>query len=325
MEYYPVVIVGAGPAGLSVARDVKLDALVLEEHEGYGKKPCGEMVQASLKGTDFLDFYASKRGVERSIGSFRFSFDSFGMGHDRPAYSLDRGTFERELARQVPHEIRHESPVRTLERKNGQIVVNGEIVCDTLVGADGAHSVVRKFLGYPLREFGFAIQADTRGSADEAEFVFSRGIGTGYGWIFPQKKSLNIGLGAEYSHDIKDKWENFKDRRGLETGEERAWLVPTGLPGKTFSKNIMLVGDAASQVNALCGGGIFPSMLCGSLAAKAINEGKRPYEYGALWQKELGGYFEKAYYGKRIFYTLHSLGLERAFRLIGKAFFKVFL
>lgn len=325
MEYYPVVIVGAGPAGLSVARDVKLDALVLEEHEGYGNKPCGEMVQASLKGTDFTDFYGSKKGIEKPIDSFRFRFDSFDLGHEHPCYSIDRERFERELANQVTHEIRTGTPVNTLERRNGQIVVNGDIVCDTLVGADGAHSAVRRFLGYPLKEFGVAVQADASGRAEEAEFVFSRGFGSGYGWVFPQKKTLNVGLGMEGGQGLMEKWAGFISNRGLSTGGEKAWTVPSGYPKKTFSKNVMLVGDAASQVNALCGGGIFPSMLCGSLAARTINAGKMPSDYGSLWRRELGTYFERAYYGKKIFYTLHSLGLEHAFRLFGKVFLKVFL
>jgi digeranylgeranylglycerophospholipid reductase len=75
----------------------------------------------------------------------------------------------------------------------------------------------------------------------------------------------------------------FTDSSVIEGG---AWYVPTRRPlNSMVGDGVMVVGDAACQVNPIHGGGIGPSMIGGKLAGetavKALQEGALTRE--ALW------------------------------------------
>jgi len=101
----------------------------------------------------------------------------------------------------------------------------------------------------------------------------------GYYWIFPKKGNrVNVGLGVAmtkgfpnpknvlYKHIISKPI--FKGSKVVEGG---AWCVPTRRPlGNMVANGIIVVGDAACQVNPIHGGGIGPSMKGGTLAGSTI-------------------------------------------------------
>jgi len=100
----------------------------------------------------------------------------------------------------------------------------------------------------------------------------------GYIWIFPKRNGrANVGLGVAMKGEFPNpkqqlykyvlNQEMFEDSRLIDGG---AWLVPTRRPLYSMVGNgIMVVGDAACQVNPIHGGGIGPSMSGGKLAAEA--------------------------------------------------------
>jgi flavin-dependent dehydrogenase len=103
----------------------------------------------------------------------------------------------------------------------------------------------------------------------------------GYYWIFPGgEMKTNVGLGVAMCKDFPNPKNQlykhvlskqiFKDSKVLEGG---TWYVPTRRPLDCMVGNgIIVVGDAACQVNPIHGGGIGPSMIGGSLAGKTIVE-----------------------------------------------------
>jgi digeranylgeranylglycerophospholipid reductase len=116
----------------------------------------------------------------------------------------------------------------------------------------------------------------------------------GYTWIFPKGGAkVNVGLGVVmrdkfpnpkkqfYDHVLP--WKQFDGSLLLNAG---AWWDPTRRPLDNMVGNgVVLVGDAASLVNPIHGGGIGPSMLSGFQAGKtiveALNKGEPTQE--ALW------------------------------------------
>jgi len=101
----------------------------------------------------------------------------------------------------------------------------------------------------------------------------------GYHWIFPEgENEVNAGLGLamvkgfpnpknQFYQKILPK-SLFKSSRLVKGG---SWYVPTRRPLDCMTGNGMIVvGDAACQVNPIHGGGIGPSMMGGSMAGKAI-------------------------------------------------------
>jgi digeranylgeranylglycerophospholipid reductase len=144
-------------------------------------------------------------------------------------------------------------------------------------------------------------------SIDKDTCVFytgSRVAPGGYAWVFPRGNGeANVGLGlsganssAGKARDLLDKFiaAEFPAARSYNYhcgGVPAAkWLCPLTKEG------VMLVGDAARQVNALSGGGIsyslFAGKTAGNVAARAISNGSVDYkaltEYQSIWNKTYG-------------------------------------
>ncbi|MFW9970509.1 MAG: geranylgeranyl reductase family protein [Candidatus Odinarchaeota archaeon] len=100
----------------------------------------------------------------------------------------------------------------------------------------------------------------------------------GYIWYFPKNEySLNIGIGTfmEYKGKVKEFYEKnvfqeFIKTRNFDILSSGGGVVPVRRPLWSCADNgIMLIGDAACQVNPLHGGGIDPSMRAGYYAANS--------------------------------------------------------
>ncbi len=116
----------------------------------------------------------------------------------------------------------------------------------------------------------------------------------GYIWIFPKGGArVNVGIGAIMRKGYPNPKEQlyktafnkpmFDDSLVLSGG---AWFDPVRRPlDNMVSNGVMLVGDAASLVNPIHGGGIGPSMLSGYFAGQqiveALSKGEPTKE--ALW------------------------------------------
>lgn len=116
----------------------------------------------------------------------------------------------------------------------------------------------------------------------------------GYYWIFAEGgRKVNVGLGVAMTEGFPNPREQlythvlsqplFEDSSIVDKG---AWYVPTRRPLDSMVGNgVIIVGDAACQVNPIHGGGMGPSMIAGTLAgktaAKALEKGDVSRE--GLW------------------------------------------
>ena len=116
----------------------------------------------------------------------------------------------------------------------------------------------------------------------------------GYIWYFPKNQSsLNIGIGTfmNLKGKVKDLYHQNVFNEFIKTSKYEiissgGGVVPVRRPLWSCTDNgIMLIGDAACQVNPLHGGGIDPSMRGGLYAANtAINAvEKGDYSVKSLW------------------------------------------
>jgi digeranylgeranylglycerophospholipid reductase len=116
----------------------------------------------------------------------------------------------------------------------------------------------------------------------------------GYIWYFPKDEhSINIGLGVrmDYKGQVKELYKmnvynEFVKTNMIKTLSTGGGVVPVRRPlWSCASDGILLVGDAACQVNPLHGGGIDPSMRGGfhaaNTAVKAIEDDD--YSINSLW------------------------------------------
>jgi digeranylgeranylglycerophospholipid reductase len=129
----------------------------------------------------------------------------------------------------------------------------------------------------------------------------------GYIWIFPKGGArVNVGLGIcmrgsypnpkQQLYNTAFKKPIFDDSLVLTAG---SWFDPVRRPlDNMVSTGVMLVGDAASLVNPIHGGGIGPSMLSGYFAGQQIVEA---LSKGEPTKEALWGYNKKYIdtYGKK--------------------------
>lgn len=324
-EAYDVIVVGAGPAGSTVARWAALggaSVLVLEKDRDIGMPVrCGEAVSnRSLETIVDID----SRWIAATIRRFRLVSPS---GHvvepdlGGYGYVLERRLFDYDLARlagEAGAEVRTKCYVSGLLESDGawtgvryeyngrEQVVRGRII----VGADGVESRVGKWAGIDttthLRDMETCAQVTIAGAdiADDAcEFHFGNDVApTGYLWVFPKGKGkANVGVGisgmaSKRKHALRY-LEDFLRRR-----YPRASVLSTiagGVPcaptlDTIVQRNIVLVGDAAHQVNPMTGGGITSGMVAGKLAGEAIAAAVRADDlttlrsYEKQWRKHQG-------------------------------------
>jgi flavin-dependent dehydrogenase len=139
----------------------------------------------------------------------------------------------------------------------------------------------------------------------------------GYGWVFPKKDHLTIGIAGLYRHnpDIKKAFTDFLENDlGLSS---RITMKGFYLPFGSYSKqpgegNILLVGDAAGLVDPITGEGIAFAMQSGQFAALSIAEAIKKNEPATAYRiyrkklKKITRTIDHANYVKHLIYPEFS-------------------
>ncbi len=308
-----VVIVGAGPAGAAAAHDLARAGWwvrLLERPGGPGRKPCAGGV--TVKALNRLRFSIAPvvreevRVMDFRLGGRRGrSFetaDPVAVMTHRPeldAYCLDQ-------ARAAGAEVREIRGIRSLRQHGSGVELrtsDGEILsANWLVGADGAHSTVRRLLfGGAAPAGALAIEGllprEQAGSYPATRFDFGALRG-GYGWLFPKGDHINVGLyvwrrgGARPTREALANWSRAVTGSDALEQVQGFPLGTRGRQGTPGRGRVLLAGDAAGQVEALLGEGIHGAIFSGQQAAAALLGGgdvvARYAELLGVWQEEAG-------------------------------------
>ncbi|MCL2457822.1 MAG: NAD(P)/FAD-dependent oxidoreductase [Desulfobulbus sp.] len=145
-----------------------------------------------------------------------------------------------------------------------------------LVGADGATSLVRRFLGLPVTAMGLGLNCIHPGAHDRMEWHLDPSrFGAGYGWIFPHRETLSIGAYGDNrlfsGRKLKKRLVRWAEDQGFRLNPQtiRAGLVNYDYRGVCFSRG-WLIGDAAGLASGLTGEGIYPALVSGQAVARMI-------------------------------------------------------
>ncbi len=279
-----VIIVGAGPAGSTVAAYTAaagVDTLILEKEKEIGKSPCAGYISAM----DYPDI--SSRVIQSRITGMK-TYTPTGKNSIFPikGFNVDRKEFDNELAAyavECGSQIITGAEVsavgeRGVELRDGRII-EGKVV----VGADGPFSIVAKYLGFSV-DYVTGVQYEVHDCVVEEymneiffDFDYSPGC---YVWIFPSgEMRARVGLAVRRElakRKAKDYLDSFiDDEQDRFSGCSKTSLVSGaipvgGLPEKLVEGNILLVGDAAGMADPVTGAGISYALTSGRIAANAI-------------------------------------------------------
>ena len=331
-----VVVVGGGPAGSRAAALLARghDVLVLEEHGESGVPvQCAGLVTddvVKLSGVD-PDIITTLFGAEvvfpdgsaltvRSKVPKARTIDRRQMDSRMADAAMAAGAEYSYRERYVSHSIQGGVRVRTDIGEHG---------CRLLVGADGHTSAVSRSLGNTPREYIRGMQADVAMRMEDQE-VFRMRMGSRYApgfftWEIPCGDFTRVGLCASWSVGPPYQYlRRLLSDLGYEDRVIRmhSGRIPMHPSGPISAERVMLIGDAASQVKPVSGGGILPSMVAApiladvahsALASDDLSAG-RLSEYDRRWDDAMGRDLSKAYRLRRALLRMDDDDLDHAGR-----------
>jgi len=310
---HDVIIVGGGPCGATAAQTLAKagrDVLLLDRPGRI--KPCGGAVPPRLiRDFDIPDsqivarinaarmIAPSDKTVDMPIdGGYvgmvdREHFDPFlrTRAVKAGAQQLDGAWQSTERLSDGTLSVR----VRPAGRQKGEeITVRARLV----LGADGARSqVARDALGEesePPSVFAYhEIIAAPEGVTDAYDprrcDVYYQGELSPdfYAWIFPHGGQASIGVGSMHKgFSLRTAIKDLRQKSGLDVYQTiRTEGAPIPLkPRKRWDngRDVLVAGDAAGVVAPASGEGIYYAMLCGRIAANALDEHLRTGKAAAL-------------------------------------------
>lgn len=319
-----VVVIGAGPAGLSTARALASEGrsvLVLEEHEQVGQP----VHCTGLLGLDaFNELDLPRQTIRTVLRSARFrgaggrtvAVDAHGVA----AAVVDRAMFDRELAKLA---VAAGADLRCARRVQ-QIDIETDRVVVTACGADeraetfharvcvlacGAQYRFNRQLGLGIpRAYLQTAQVEAPFPAlDTVEIDLDRTIAPGgFAWVVPfsvdSVTAARVGLMAVNNGAVRfaayaaGLTKRFALACPAALGAPRLKVLPLGPVRRSYGDRVLAVGDAAGLAKPTTGGGIYYSLLSGSIAAEILvdrlrddrlsREALRGYE--TQWRARLG-------------------------------------
>lgn len=319
-----VLVIGGGPAGSSAARFAAkggADVILIDKKSEIGfPKRCAEGV--SKKIFEKLGLEADPHWITNEISGVRFvapDGTDLWFGDDvidlpDAGYVLERKVFDKHMAMEAAREgarIRIKTQAKGIEREEDRsFIVSCEsmgerfdIHAQIIIGADGPESHVAKWTGlnayikpqHMVAGVQFEMCNVQMKRNDYLEFHFGSVAPGGYFWLFPKGGDVaNVGLGVipnmaeksayEYLVDAVDACYATQDAQAVELNSGGDPVA--GLVNEMYGDNIMLVGDAASQVNPLTGGGITNGMLGGRFAGEVAAEAIKERDYSKKFLKK---------------------------------------
>jgi len=285
-----VTIVGAGPAGLGTAIELKergWDSLILEEHPQVGiPTHCTGLISSS--GAKELGLKLKDSLVNNIYGAELISpaGNRLTVKKKGPvAFVIDRAFFDKSLQKRAVKlglKVQFNSQLIDLRKETlfFKKKKHGEMdKTKILIGADGVHSKARELmeLSAPKENLIHTYQEFAEGSFDEkmAQMHFGSFAPGFFAWVVPESNCrARIGIGTTMDTNPVEAFKKFKEEKGLEFSaiKRESFIVPVGPPLKSsVNDNILLVGDAAFQTKATTGGGIILGMLSAQKCAAAVD------------------------------------------------------
>lgn len=303
---YDITIIGAGPAGATLARMLSsqykvllVDKRNLNETNNFKREKCcgGLIAPDAQKVLAELGI-----GLPKNVltGPQMFSVKSIDYDNDLERYyqrhyiNVDREKFDRWLVSLVPEHVElvfdciyksynqtDDYIELTLNKSGEDYIVNTKI----LIGADGAKSRVRmqSFFGYDMPEKYVSIQKwyHTDKISPHYTSIFDKDITDFYSWIIQKDNNLIVGTAIPIKNNTKEKFDLLVEKLNKHGYQLNKLIKSEGtlimrtrkLKQINVAKgNVALIGEAAGFISPSSAEGISYGLKSASILATCLNK-----------------------------------------------------
>jgi len=299
MKSFDVAIIGSGPSGASAAFELSkngISTVIIEKEILPRYKTCGGGLV--YRGRKSIPFDVSSV-VEKEFFEIDTYFSNTNIKlttkRDEPIVSMImRDAFDNlivEKAKENGVTVLQNHKVIAITFGDVQTIhtTEGDIKAKFIIAGDGALSPVAKMAGWnetrnliPALEYEVEVSsADFERLSKNVRFDVEA-IPYGYGWCFPKKNHLSIGvcviIKPKQKIDLKKYYAEYLKTLGISevlNEEAHGFVIPVSPRTDDFVRNnVFLIGDSAGFADPILAEGISNAILSGILAAQSIVESK---------------------------------------------------
>ncbi|MGC8490994.1 MAG: geranylgeranyl reductase family protein [Syntrophobacteraceae bacterium] len=320
-----ILVVGAGPAGSSAAREAAskgASVIVVERRAAVGVPvQCAEYIPAPLLG----ELGCGRGFVVQSVKGMRTFLNGRLLQQiAAPGYTIRRDVFDRTLADKAERSgAGILLSTSAFAGGDGEVMVRekggalSRVRAKVIIGADGPRSKVAGWIDCTNRNLMPAVQArmTLEHPMEYTEIFLDDRIYGGYGWLFPKGSEANVGVGMRVRgkgceigrvlFDLLARLCSEGKISGRPLDIVSGW-VPVEPAGAMRAGNILLAGDAAGHAHPITGAGIPQAVIGGNMAGKWAAHAVDRADWGKLagyeseWREFFGETLEKASSRRRL-------------------------